>query len=372
MWEPFGNKDSIERIAEAVRSAPSVFGSQPWSLRIVASDRIELRASYGEYESRLRMRPDHASYDDRTGTWANWAAPKDQASPLAREYAISCGAALYNLRLAIRATGHEVNEWLLPYPEADPGLLASVEIVTSRTKEPSFGVQKLYEAMWVRHTSRWPYMAPVPAPLLVEMELAAAKEHAWLRLMHKAEARAWLRKVTEADKKIEESTAGQAPRFRDERDVFLRVSEPSHGPSPENAEAPLTRHDFWIPGRKARFESPQLMSLGTDNDRPLDWLRAGMALQRAILTATRYSSSGRYGIPVENGDKDRPWYGVAVSFLTQPLEADDIQPVPRHYPWHNWSWWGEVPQMVMRVGYAPVVPVTPHRIRDDDVTDVRR
>ena len=57
-------------------------------------------------------------------------APRRQTGfypdPLAREFAISCGAALFNLRLAIRVAGHDLNVWLLP--ERTPGStrLASV------------------------------------------------------------------------------------------------------------------------------------------------------------------------------------------------------------------------------------------------------
>ena len=55
-----------------------------------------------------------------------------------------------------------------------------------------------------------------------------------------------------------------------------------------------------------RFERrPQLMVLSTDCDRPLDWLRAGQALQHALLTATHN--------------------GVSASFLTQPLELHDAR-----------------------------------------------
>ena len=37
----------------------------------------------------------------------------------------------------------------------------------------------------------------------------------------------------------------------------------------------------------------QLMALSTDDDGTVDWLRAGQALERAILTGTRYSVSER-------------------------------------------------------------------------------
>lgn len=354
MWEPFGSEDSVSRIAEAVRSAPSVFGSQPWSLRIVSADRVELRANSGERDGVYR------------GEWARWTDTTADPDPLTREFAISCGAALYNLRLAVRVTGHEANEWLLPDPGRDPGLLASIEIVTGRTKEPSFAVREMYEAMWLRHTSRQPFLAPVPMPLVVAMETAAAKEHASLRLMHRPETRAWLRAVTEADVALSADkglSTERARSFRNERDLLLSVARSAS----DLASDKQARHGHWLPGWISHFE-PQLMSLATRDDRPLDWLCAGRALQHAILTAMRHSMSVRYDMPGANGAPSR--YGVAVSFLTQPLEMDDINLASRRSRSRSWTWYGEVPQVVMRTGYAPVLPVTPPRI-EADVTDAR-
>jgi nitroreductase len=66
-----------------------------------------------------------------------------------------------------------------------------------------------------------------------------------------------------------------------------------------------------------------------------DWLRAGQALQRVLLTAT-----------------DR---GIAVTPLTQPLETADAWLVrdPRSAT--------EQPQMILRIGYGLPVPPTPRR-----------
>jgi len=36
VWKP-----DLEQIAEAVKNAPSIFNSQPWSFKIPADDRIE-------------------------------------------------------------------------------------------------------------------------------------------------------------------------------------------------------------------------------------------------------------------------------------------------------------------------------------------
>src|SRR5579863_5036491 len=66
-----------------------------------------------------------------------------------------------------------------------------------------------------------------------------------------------------------------------------------------------------------------------------DWLRAGQALQRVLLTATRR--------------------GIAVSPLTQPLETAGAWLV------RDPQSGGESPQMILRLGYGLPVPGTPRR-----------
>jgi hypothetical protein len=143
MWKP-----DTKRIAETVESAPSIFNSKPWWLDPVAEDRIDLHAKLDGVD---RQR------------WDQWVGRRGIQHPewlihhpqwLAREIAISCGAALYNLRLAIRVAGHDLTVWLVPDPERDTTLLASVEIVTGRIKKPTIAEQELYEAIWRRLRGR--------------------------------------------------------------------------------------------------------------------------------------------------------------------------------------------------------------------------
>ena len=71
-------------------------------------------------------------------------------------------------------------------------------------------------------------------------------------------------------------------------------------------------------------------------DGPADWLHAGQALQRVLLTATRRE--------------------VATSLLSQPLDMraeGDSVPNGSRSPGHI--------QAIIRFGYGPVVPGTPRR-----------
>jgi hypothetical protein len=305
------------RLCDEAQRAPSVFNNRPW---------------WFEYRP-----PDHIDLWLRAVDKPN--VPLDKAR--AREYVISCGAALFNLRLAIRVTGHDLVMWLLPKPNyADPmhppTLLASVEIVTGRVKKAGTWEQALHAAIKERHTSRQPYtIRPAPLPIITTMEHAAAHEGAYLRLIHPPEARRWMRQAARVDKAF-------TPPFPN------YVSSADYGPPPKN-RYPRTRKDFWQ-GEEQRFERrPQLMALSTDDDTTVAWLQAGQALQRAILEATRYSDMERYRLRYHAHDEAR--HGVSVSFLTQPLESYDIAGQARRWPWR--SRYAEVPQMIIRVGYAP-------------------
>jgi hypothetical protein len=300
----------MARIIEAVQSAPSIFDKRPWDVVLA-----------GEKQDRVELY-----------TVADGAA--DGPSP--REVAISSGAALYNLRLAIRVAGHEPSVWMLPGLDQESPLIdhlgtgrvlvASVEIMPDRTAPPTAGVQELYEAMWLRHINPGQYAPqPVPLPLLVEMEDAAAEEHGWLRILHPRQQKAILRAT--------------------------------------------------VRGGELAARDVQLMTLSTDDDRPLDWLRAGQALQHALLTGTRYSmsmgsgrgeryrSSLKYRLsdfhPLHRPDRVPSSYGVTASFLTQSLEREDQQGISRRWPWP--TFFNEVPQVVLQVGFSPVerVPAPP-------------
>ena len=311
MLKPFADQGSVYRLLEPVQRAPSVHNTQPWYFRIAAEDRIDICARFG-----------------------------DGADALRRELIISCGAALYNLRLAIRVTGHDLVVWLLPR-DASPAVLASVEIVTGRTKRPTATEQELYDAIPRRHTNRWPYDGrnPVLPPILVAMQTAAATEGGLLRVLDRRQVRTWLRAADDADREQRDDRGyqpdlaqwtnggdsgvpaaafgppgtfgeghhlGRRRGYPPIRDFRPRTNPGTEGT--EEAEGPGGQGDRGK-AKTPRFERrPQLMALSTNGDKPLDWLRAGQALQHALLTATRY--------------------GVSASFLTQPLEVHDARSRP--------------------------------------------
>jgi hypothetical protein len=283
----------------------------------------------------------------------------------------SHGAALYNLRLAIEVAGRAPSVWLLPGLDQGSGLLttvtegrtllASVEVASARPAPPTDAEQEQYEALWLRRMDGGPYpYMPVPIPILVEMEMAAAHEHGWLRIIPKAESRRLLRAAIRASSELESTLSG-----------LIGGPDAANGPASAVGKGPVTLPDLWLPGQVERFERhPQLMGLSTDDDRPLDWLRAGQALQHALLTGTRFSMSapgGRstgYRRQLQFGPLDpkrlrpRPavpaGYAVEASFLTQPFELAELRGRTLSWPWR--SNYTEIPQVVVHIGYAPGMP----------------
>ena len=340
---------TVDRITHEAQLAPSVFNTQPWSFWIRDGDCIELRPH-------MAMQPGHPGVLlDRQLQYTDEAA---------RELTISCGAALFNLRMALRVMGHLIAVRLLPDPVRDPTLLASIEI-SSRPRPPTPEEQDLYDAIWRRHTYRRPFTGKrVHHNIITELLLAAKQEKGLLRELYPFQVNYWLHAVARAEQDLRGSRSymTELKEWTGRRDL-LGVSPDTFGPPSASRNPPV--RDFrirpvgdWL---GERFESnPQLLAIATDYNRPLDWLRAGQALQRVLLTAAHYD--------------------VAASFLTQSLELADHQqladnrrahrlwpPDRKRLPgriqladdrhrsrrWPNPRGWPfeETPQMIIRVGY---------------------
>ena len=86
--------------------------------------------------------------------------------------------------------------------------------------------------------------------------------------------------------------------------------------------------------RQLATGSPALALLGTDTDTPQDWLRAGEALERVLLT----------------GRSDQIW----ASFLNQPIELPKFRVKLRDLLGAH-----GFPQLLLRLGYSRDVKPTP-------------
>ncbi|MGA8455259.1 MAG: hypothetical protein WB800_07630, partial [Streptosporangiaceae bacterium] len=146
--------DRVDYLIETAARAPSVHNTQPWWFH-VSRYVIEL---YSDPRRKLRL------------------------DPVGREMIISCGAALFGLRLAVRSLGYLPEVELLPDP---PRLLARVRL---GAEAPMTEAEwRMLYALPHRHTHRGPFDArPLPAGLLAGLQRDAFAEGATLALVEPA------------------------------------------------------------------------------------------------------------------------------------------------------------------------------------------
>jgi nitroreductase len=323
MLKLLANDGILRRVIESASAAPSIHNTQPWRFTVVADDLLEVHAD-----------PDRA-------LWVS--------DPHARALYLSCGAALFNIKTAIRMTGFNPLVWPLPHPELAPTVVAAVQAEPGRP--PTFAERELYEAIWQRHTNRGPYTdEPVVESMQIRLEQAAGFEFATLRMLTGRDAARVLDMAARASTKlagdVDHRIELQKWIATESRDDGIPAEAlpvtPSTEPSPVRTDLSSAAPAVLRPtGSYER--NPQLAVLTTARDEPSDWLRAGQALQRVLLTATAH--------------------GLSTSFLYQSIELRDMRPDSAP-PWP----WPENPQMIIRFGYGKQPAAAPRRPLDDVLT----
>jgi nitroreductase len=320
MYRPLADAGIARRIVQAAGAAPSIHNTQPWRFRVAGDDLLEI---YGDPARMLWVADAHG-----------------------RALHLSCGAALFNLRLAARTTGAKPLVWPLPEPRAEPTLMASVQLTPGRPA--TLGERELFESIWERHTSRVPFSdRPVPDAVWAALEQAAGAEFALLRPLGGADTAQVLQIAADAEHELAEDFDHRVELARwIGTDGDDGVPATALGSRPDRDPAPVRDLGRAAPARPMPAGSyeprPQLAVLATARDDPADWLRAGQALQRVLLTATVA--------------------GLAASFLYQPIELHDMRQSTGWWPWP------ECPQIILRLGYGPAGAGSPRR-RVDDILD---
>jgi hypothetical protein len=308
-------RDVLTACVRTATAAPSLHNSQPWRFRIRGA-RVDV---YADPARRLAV-----------------------LDPDGREQLISVGAALFTLRLAIRRSGYRSDHALFPEPDR-PDLVARVTI-TCASPAPA-AVEALAAAVARRHTNRQPFTrTPVPAAAMDQLRDAARREGAVLATAGPAGRDAILRLARTADQRLRE-----LPGYRDELTRWTGgggrldgVPPSSAGPRDALESVPI--RDFaerpGAPRPTDRFEPcPTILVLATMGDERRDWVQAGQALQRVLLTAT--------------------WQDLATTPISQPVE---VAPVRRLLIDPSS---GLTAQMVLRVGYGRAVGRSPRRPLSD-------
>jgi len=264
---------------------------------------------------------------------------------------ISCGAALYGLRLAVRSLGHLPAVELLPDP-ARPRLLARVTLGRAEPITPR--ERQLLEALPHRHTHRGPWEpGPLPAGLVAGLQHDALAEGAQLALIDRALAFSKLADLARAAGHRQDHD----PVAREEMRRWSRsAAEPAPDGVPAHAFPATPDHQpGWLPqrdfdlGRGLRLlpgggPPPAATTvLLTTGDGRADWLRAGQALHRLLAHAAT------------------KW--VFASLHTQPLEAAPTRALIRD----RLALPGN-PQILLQLGLAHTTRATARR-PPADLTD---
>ncbi len=308
--------------------APSGHNTQPWQFRLT-DDCIEL-------------------YADRT-------AALPVIDPEDRELTMSCGAALFNLRVALRYFGYKCDVQTFPKPN-DSDLLAEVRLGPAR--EPSAEDKMLFAAIPKRRTNRNKFEdREVPEILLSELQVAAAQEGAWLHVIQRDDVRTAVADlIAEGDRQQwqDESFRRELASWTHSSRQMRRDGIPGYAKGVSETAAyagPNVLRTFDMGNGEAAKDheiamaSPALVVLGTDADTPAAWLAAGQALERILLRARAA--------------------GVWASYLNQPIEI----PALRTQLSRLLDGFG-YPQLLLRLGYGPDVRPTPRRRVSEVIIDV--
>ena len=304
-------------LAQAARTAglaPSIHNTQPWRWRVDGST-LDLRA---ERSRQLAV-----------------------TDPVGRMLAISCGAALHHVRVALAAEGWAVTVTRLP-DESDQDLLARLTVTGRIDVTPA--AMRLLQTARIRHTDRRPLSeTPVEPAAIDSLRAACAAEGTRLHVL-RPDAIVDLAAAAARAQTIEELD----PSWRDELAYWAGGARDGGLGVPDEV-IPSTEPATTVPGRYFGRAGGLPVSSGHDTaatyailygdeDTHTAWLRAGEALSAVWLDAIEHDLalvplSGAVEVIETRLALRRMLADVGEPFLVLRLGlADPDHPGPSHTP----------------------------------------
>lgn len=298
-WTP----EETAILAEAVRQAPSVHNTQPWTLQV----------------------------HDRTIKMSLTAGPElVQHDPQGRDRRISWGAAVANLGTTLRSLGWGADvHWQLPDDEAD----GEVTVIGTHRQPVTTIDRERYRAIAQRSSYRRAF-SDRPIPHLARTAIAAASvtQATWI---HGQEERQALARRLAFAGRANQGDAGYQRELR-----LWTAAGGGEGLVPgalAESGVPalgLVTAETKLPGEERIaewLEHESVLVLSTLTDGARDQVRAGMAAERAWLEAVRL--------------------GLVASVMTQPLRLPEVR-----YGLRDDLDLAGIPQVMLRIGYASETP----------------
>jgi hypothetical protein len=308
---------ALRRAVDRATLAPSVHNTQPWRF-VIGKGVLEVHA---DWTRKLRV-----------------------LDPTGRQLLISCGCALFNVRVALAAAGYDATVDRSPDP-IQPGAVALVNMPNQPVERVSLG--RLDAVIEQRQSNRRRFAdEPVPRNVVETLIAAAAAEDAQLVEISKPEHRsATARLSQEADREQNADPAYRAELRAwtsadpSRRDGVSAMAVP-HADAGSGDDIPIRDFDThglgWLPTMTHSSLNQCLLLLGTVQDQPAAWLRAGEALERVLLEVTQH--------------------GYVASLFTQVIEVPRTRELLRRELAVAIN-----PRVLMRVGRAPKTPTSRRR-----------
>jgi len=314
-----------QRAAVAAVRAPSVHNTQPWRF-VLRPESIEIHA---DWNRQLRV-----------------------LDPSRRQLLISCGCALFNVRVALAAMGYDAVVERFPEP-LQSDLVARVSLPSSPAGRVL--IAEFSAAIDKRQSNRRRF-ADETLPVDVTYEMIAAANAEGAELFHIKQMEDLI--TTASLSQQADVTENANPAYRAElrawtsddptrRDGVPAIAVP-HVTGDAADDIPIrdfdTRGLGGLPSKTQSSTRQSLFLLGTRSEDEESWVRAGEALERVWLQATNR--------------------GYVASLFTQVIEVPRTRALLRdslQLPMY--------PHVLIRIGRAPVTPASRRRRLADVIVD---